>query len=55
MDRYDLVIRNATVIDGTRAPRYQADIGVLGGKIAAIGRLDAVAAHVEIDAANKEA
>src|SRR3989440_11476487 len=55
MDRYDLVIRNATVIDGTRAPRYQADIGVLGGKIAAIGRLDAVAAHVEIDAANKVA
>src|SRR5437870_10561157 len=55
MDRYDLVIRNATVIDGTRAPRYQADIGVLGGKIAAIGRLDAAAAHVEIDAANKVA
>src|SRR3989442_10703441 len=55
MDRYDLVIRNATVIDGTRAPRYQADIGVLGGKIAAIGKLDAVAAHVEIDAANKVA
>ena len=39
MDRYELVIRNATVIDGTRAPRYQADIGVLGGKIAAIGKL----------------
>src|SRR5213075_1578095 len=55
MDRYELVIRNATVIDGTRAPRYQADIGVLGGKIAAIGRLDAAAADVEIDAANKVA
>jgi N-acyl-D-amino-acid deacylase len=53
MDRYELVIRNATVIDGTRAPRYQADIGVLGGKIAAIGRLDAAAADVEIDASNK--
>src|SRR5204862_73015 len=46
MDRYELVIRNATVIDGTRAPRYQADIGVLGGKIAAIGRLDAGAVGV---------
>src|SRR5436190_24338103 len=55
MDRYDLVIRNATVIDGTRAPRYQADIGVLGGKIAAIGKLDAASADVEIDAANKVA
>src|SRR6266852_3988565 len=55
MDRYDLVIRNATVIDGTRAPRYQADIGVLGGKIAAIGKLEAATAHLEIDASNKVA
>src|SRR5438045_5828030 len=55
MDRYDLVIRNATVIDGTRAPRYQADIGVAGGRIAAIGRLDAARAEVEIDASGKVA
>jgi N-acyl-D-amino-acid deacylase len=54
MDRYDLLVRNATVIDGTRAPRYQADIGVTDGRIAAIGRLDA-AADVEIDASNKVA
>jgi N-acyl-D-amino-acid deacylase len=39
MQPYDLVIRNATVIDGTRAPRYQADIGVHAGKIAAIGKI----------------
>ena len=54
MDRYDLVVRNATVIDGTRAPRYQADIGVTGGRIVAIGRLEAEA-DVEIDASNKVA
>jgi len=54
MDRYDLVIRNATVIDGTRAPRYQADIGVSGGKIKAIGRLE-TGADVEIDASGKVA
>jgi N-acyl-D-amino-acid deacylase len=54
MDRYDLVIRNATVIDGTRAPRYQADIGVARGRIVAIGRLEA-AADVEIDASDKVA
>src|SRR5512138_1246133 len=54
MDRYDLVIRNATVVDGTRAPRYQADIGVTGGRIVAIGRLEAEA-DVEIDASNKVA
>jgi N-acyl-D-amino-acid deacylase len=39
MHPYDLVIRNATVVDGTRAPRYQADIGVHAGKIAAIGKI----------------
>ena len=55
MDRYDLVIRNATVIDGTRAPRYQADIGVAGGRIAAIGRLDNVPADTEVDASGKVA
>jgi N-acyl-D-amino-acid deacylase len=39
MQPYELVIRNATVVDGTRAPRYQADIGVHAGKIAAIGKI----------------
>ena len=39
MHPYDLVIRNATVVDGTRTPRYQADIGVHAGKIAAIGKI----------------
>ena len=47
---YDLIIRNATIIDGTKAPRYAGDIGVRGGAIAAIGRLDAARAEAEIDA-----
>ncbi|HEX2825283.1 MAG TPA: D-aminoacylase [Burkholderiales bacterium] len=47
---YDLIIRNATVIDGTKAPRFDADIGVRGGTIADIGRLDAARADAEIDA-----
>jgi N-acyl-D-amino-acid deacylase len=33
----DLVIRHATIIDGTRAPRYRADIAISGGVISAIG------------------
>ena len=37
---YDLIVRNATVIDGTQAPRYRADVGVRDGRIATIGRLD---------------
>src|SRR5213079_1695956 len=55
MAHYDLLIRNATVIDGTRAPRYAADIAVAGGRIAAIGRLDAARGDTDIDASGKVA
>src|SRR3954469_15838719 len=53
MREYDLVIRNATVIDGTRAPRYDADIFVSGGRIAAIGRLEGAQADAEVDASGR--
>lgn len=36
---YDLVIKNGTVIDGTGAPRRQADVAVADGRIAEIGRI----------------
>jgi N-acyl-D-amino-acid deacylase len=36
---YDLVIRNGVVIDGSGLPRYRADVGVRGGRIATIGRI----------------
>src|SRR5690349_4295792 len=52
---YDLLIRNATVVDGTRAPRYAADIAIAGGRIAAIGRLDEARAPLELDASGKVA
>ena len=55
MAHYDLIIRNATVVDGTRAPRYLADIAVSGGRIAAIGRMDEEAADVDIDASGRVA
>ncbi len=35
---HDLVIRNATIVDGTGAPRYVSDLAVAGGRIAAIAR-----------------
>jgi N-acyl-D-aspartate/D-glutamate deacylase len=41
MAKFDLVIKGGTVIDGLQTPRYKADVGVAGGKIAAIGRIDA--------------
>src|SRR5436305_14939884 len=36
---YDLVIRSATVIDGSGLPRYRADVGILGDRIARIGKI----------------
>jgi N-acyl-D-amino-acid deacylase len=53
--RHDLIIRNATVIDGTRAPRYVADVAVDGERIAAIGRLDDARGDTEIDATGRVA
>ena len=49
-EKLDLVIRNATVIDGTRAPRFQADIGVSAGKISHLGKIKEKG-RTEIDAA----
>ena len=47
---YDLLIRNARVIDGTGNPWFRADVGVTAGKIAAIGNLKDSKAARTIDA-----
>jgi N-acyl-D-aspartate/D-glutamate deacylase len=39
MPTYDTIIQGGTIIDGMRMPRYQADVGITDGRIAAIGRL----------------
>jgi N-acyl-D-amino-acid deacylase len=51
--QYSLILRNGTVIDGTRAPRYVADVAVRDGRIAAIGKLTGARADTEIDAAGR--
>lgn len=50
MAEFDLIIRGGTVIDGTRMPRYRADVGVKDGKVAKIGNLKAHEAKRVIDA-----
>jgi len=47
---YDLVIRNARVIDGTGNPWFRADVAVKDGKIASMGHLANVSATRVIDA-----
>ena len=50
---YDLLIAGGTVIDGSKAPRFAADIGVRGGRIAAIGKLTGHTADRTLDAAGQ--
>ncbi len=52
-EHYDLIIRDGTVVDGTRAARFRADLGVRGERIAAIGDLSGDRAERELDASGK--
>ncbi len=45
-----MVIVNGRVVDGTGSPWYSADVGIRGGRIAAIGRLGSAPATQRIDA-----
>ena len=37
--QYDVLIRNGSVVDGSGMPRFRADVGIVAGKIAAIGKI----------------
>jgi N-acyl-D-amino-acid deacylase len=53
LPQLDTLIRNATIIDGSGGPAYQADLGIKDGRILDIGRFPSAQASLTIDAAGK--
>ena len=51
--RCDTIIRDATIFDGTGAPRFKADVGVTGDRIVAVGDLGGLSADREVVATGK--
>ncbi len=50
---YDLLIRNAQVLDGTGAPPFRGDVAVRDERIAAVGDLADATAETVVDAAGR--
>jgi N-acyl-D-amino-acid deacylase len=50
---YDLLIRNARVVDGSGNPWFRADVGVRNGKIQAVGQLSGKSAVRIVEAAER--
>ncbi len=50
MPQFDTIIKDGTIVDGTRLPRYRSDIGIKDGRIAQIGRLRSSDASNVLDA-----
>jgi len=46
---YDIIIRGGTIVDGSGLPRYQADVGIEGGRVTSIGKISG-SANETIDA-----
>lgn len=51
--KFDLIITNGHIIDGTGSPWYSGDIGIRGGRIVAIGVLKDAPTQRTIDAGGK--
>ena len=52
-ESFDTIITNGHILDGTGSPWYSGDIGIRGGKIAAIGNLTDAPRTRTIDAHGK--
>lgn len=49
----DVRVRNARIVDGTGTPWFRADVGIAGGRIAALGDLRAASAARTLDAEDR--
>jgi N-acyl-D-amino-acid deacylase len=49
---FDLLITNGRIVDGTGAPWFRGDLGIVGDRISAVGSLTGAAATTRIDATN---
>ena len=49
-DRYDVVIRNGRILDGTGNPWFLGDVAIQDDRIAAVGGLSATSGRREVDA-----
>jgi N-acyl-D-amino-acid deacylase len=52
-EQFDLLIRGGAVIDGTRLPRFDADLGIRDGRIVVMGDLSDSTARKTIDATGR--
>ncbi len=50
MARYDTVIRDGMVVDGTGMPRRRCDVAIVDGRIARLGKIDPADAQLVLDA-----
>src|SRR3954467_7390951 len=48
--RFDVIVANGRIVDGTGAPWFRGDVGILGDRITAIGSLGDATAANRIDA-----
>src|SRR3954451_5773428 len=50
--RFDVIIANGRIVDGTGAPWFRGDVGIVGDRITAIGALGNATAAMRVDASN---